>query len=135
MSPPERDKPSPPSPGGEDDIIELTEVVADASTEAIELTEGRLSERAFSVLVRSSLRKAAEQLRNGDLVGVVTTEPGRLISHTGLVTRNAQGVPRLLHASSHHGRVVVTSAGLPRYVLRRPNRWGIIVARPLAPDR
>ncbi len=39
MSPPEHDKPSPPSPGGENDIIELTEVVADAPTEAIELTE------------------------------------------------------------------------------------------------
>lgn len=39
MSPPERDKPSPPSPGGEDDIIELTEVVEGAPTEAIELTE------------------------------------------------------------------------------------------------
>jgi hypothetical protein len=39
MSPPERDKPSPPSPGGEDDIIELTEVVEGASPEAIELTE------------------------------------------------------------------------------------------------
>lgn len=39
MSPPERDNPSPLSPGGEDDIIELTEVVEGDATEAIELTE------------------------------------------------------------------------------------------------
>jgi len=34
MSPPERTTPSLPSPGGEDDIIELTEVVEDAAAEA-----------------------------------------------------------------------------------------------------
>jgi hypothetical protein len=36
MSPTERDKPSPASPGGEDDIIELTEVVESALAEAPE---------------------------------------------------------------------------------------------------
>ncbi len=39
MSPLERTNPSSPAPGGEDDIIELTEVVEHAPTEAIELTE------------------------------------------------------------------------------------------------
>lgn len=39
MSPPERTTVSHPSTGGEDDIIELTEVVDDGSAEALELTE------------------------------------------------------------------------------------------------
>ena len=39
MSPSERTQTSSPPPGGEDDIIELTEVVESAPTEAIELTE------------------------------------------------------------------------------------------------
>lgn len=39
MSPPERTTPSPPLSGGEEDIIELTEVVENTAAEAIELTE------------------------------------------------------------------------------------------------
>jgi hypothetical protein len=39
MSPPEQTTLSPPSSGGEDDIIELTEVVDNPPAEAIELTE------------------------------------------------------------------------------------------------
>jgi hypothetical protein len=101
--------------------------------EAIAQTEARLSERIFAVLVRSSVRQAERQLQDGDVVGVVTTEPGRLIGHVGLITHSQRGTPRLLHASSHHRRVIVTRRSLSDYVLRRPDRWGIMVARPCPP--
>jgi hypothetical protein len=101
--------------------------------EAIALTEARLSQRIYAVIVRSSIREKNRLLQNGDLVGVVTTEPGRLISHAGLVVRSKQRVPRLLHASSHHRRVILTAASVANYILRRQERWGIIVARPRPP--
>jgi hypothetical protein len=102
--------------------------------EAIAKTEARLSGETFAVLVRTSIRQAEGQLQEGDIVGVVTTEPGRLIGHVGLITHSTRGTPRLLHASSHHRRVIVTRRSLADYVLRRPDRWGIMVARPLPPE-
>jgi hypothetical protein len=104
-----------------------------AIREAIATTEARLSQRIYSVIVRSSVRRADGNLQNGDLVGVVTTEPGRLVGHAGFIVRDKKGTARLLHASSHHRRVVLTIRSLADYVLRRPERWGIVVARPLPP--
>jgi hypothetical protein len=66
-------------------------------------------------------------------VGIVTTEPGRLIGHAGFVVRDERGRTHLLHASSHHRRVVVTVRSLADYLLRRPERWGVMVARPRPP--
>jgi hypothetical protein len=101
--------------------------------EAIAKTEARLSEQTFAVLVRPSIQQAEGQLREGDVVGVVTTEPGRLIGHVGLITHSKRGTARFLHASSHHRRVIVTRRSLADYVLRRRDRWGIMVARPRPP--
>jgi hypothetical protein len=101
--------------------------------QAIELTEAQLSQRIYAVIVRPSVRKKAPLLQNGDLVGIVTTDPGRLLGHAGIVVRDGQGRVQLLHASSHRRRVVVTSTSLADYVLRREERWGIMVARPRSP--
>ncbi len=102
--------------------------------DAIVRTEARLSEQTYAVIVRSSIRQVEEQLQEGDLVGVVTTEPGKLIGHVGLVTHSEGGTARFLHASSHHRRVIVTRRRLADYVLRRRDRWGIMVARPRPPQ-
>ncbi len=103
------------------------------SRDAIALTEARLSTQTYRVIVRSSIREQLSNLQNGDLVGVVTRRPGRLIGHVGLALRDKQGSTRLLHASSHHQRVIVTATSIADYILRRPERWGIIVARPRRP--
>jgi hypothetical protein len=100
---------------------------------AIARTEARLSKRTYAVILGSSIREKDALLQNGDLLGVVTREPGRLISHTGLVVRDGKGPPRLLHASSYRHRVVLTATSIANYILRRRERWGIIVARPNPP--
>jgi hypothetical protein len=101
--------------------------------DSIEHTEARLSRRVYSVVTRSAFREKEALLRTGDLAGIVTTEPGRLIGHAGFVVRDERGRTHLLHASSHHLRVVVTVRSLADYLLRRPERWGVMVARPRAP--
>jgi hypothetical protein len=103
------------------------------SRDAIAATEARLSKQTYAVIVRSSIREQQSHIQNGDLVGVVTREPGRFISHAGLAVRDKQGRTRLLHASSHHRRVIVTATSIANYILRRPERWGITVARPRLP--
>ena len=97
--------------------------------------EGDLSLRSHYVLGRNDIRPAVDDLHDGDLIAVVGNKPGRLITHAGLILKSKTGTPRLLHASSYRRRVVVSREGLADYVLRRPERTGVIVARPLPPQK
>lgn len=103
----------------------------DAVTETLLATEQRLSSTSHDVLGRESAPDALRALEDGDLVAFVRERPGLLVHHAGFVYW-ANGTPRLLHASSYHQRVVITESDLTDYLLRRPERKGVIVARPLA---
>ena len=101
-------------------------------TREMEATEQRLSNRSHAVLSRERAPRVLDGLRDGDLVAFVRERPGLLVHHAGFIYW-ANGTPRLLHASSYHARVVITSSDVTDYLLRRPERRGVIVARPLAP--
>ena len=103
----------------------------DAVTETLLATEQRLSSTSHDVLGRESAPEALRALEDGDLVAFVRERPGLLVHHAGFVYW-ANGTPRLLHASSYHERVVITESDLTDYLLRRPERKGVIIARPLA---
>jgi hypothetical protein len=102
---------------------------------AIASTEARLSQQIYAVIVWKSVVDKEHMLRDGDLVGIVTRDTGRLIGHAGLVVRDSRNEAQLLHASSYHRSVVVTRTSLADYVSRRRDRWGIMIARPRAPLR
>ncbi|MEM6531582.1 MAG: N-acetylmuramoyl-L-alanine amidase-like domain-containing protein [Myxococcota bacterium] len=95
--------------------------------------ERRLSDTDVRYVPRAEVSEFQSLLQTGDIVAFITRKPGLLVTHTGYIIRDAAGKPRLLHASSHNGRVVLSRGDLADYVLRRPERRGIIVARPLAP--
>ena len=57
-----------------------------------------------------------------------------MVTHAGFVLRSEGGRARLVHASSYHRRVVLTREDLADYLLRRPERTGVMVARPLPPS-
>lgn len=101
---------------------------------AMRTTEARLSTTPHSVLTRNSAPSVLSKLEDGDLIAFVRERPGLLVHHAGFVYW-ANGTPRLLHASSYHGRVVITVRDVTNYLLRRPERRGIIVARPIAPQK
>jgi len=92
--------------------------------------ENRLSAEAQVVVPRTAVGTACVELRNGDIVGIATSKSGLLLTHAGIVVKGPDGKARLLHASSFHRRVIVTREDLARYVLRRPERIGLVVARP-----
>ena len=94
--------------------------------------EERLSAMQTHVLERDQLKKAQKKFRVGDLVSLVGDKKGLLIVHAGFVSRGRDGIPRLLHASSYHKKVVLTGS-VANYVLRKPNRRGIVLSRPLPP--
>jgi hypothetical protein len=95
--------------------------------------EESLSGRSHFVLPRERAPRALAGLSDGDLVAFVRERPGLLVHHAGFV-RNVRGHPRLLHASSYHERVVLTPDDVTSYLLRRPERKGVIVARPAPPS-
>jgi hypothetical protein len=110
----------------EDDLASLTR--------EMQTTEARLSATTHAVLTRQSAPPVLSELEDGDLVAIVRERPGLLVNHAGFVYW-ANGTPRLLHASSYHGRVVITVEDLTNYLLRRPERRGVIVARPIVPQK
>jgi N-acetylmuramoyl-L-alanine amidase-like len=93
--------------------------------------EARLSAEPHLVLTRESAPAALRELEDGDLVAFVREKAGLLVSHAGFIY-DVRGHRRLLHASSFHHRVVLTPDDVATYLLRRPERKGVIVARPLA---
>ena len=103
-----------------------------ALTREVEATESRLSRTPHLVLSRDRAPGVQDRLEDGDLVAFVRERSGLLIHHAGFVYR-AGGKPRLLHASSYHGRVVLTREDVASYLTRRPERLGLLVARPLRP--
>jgi hypothetical protein len=103
-----------------------------ALTREVAATESRLSRTPHLVLSREKAPAVLDRLEDGDLVAFVRERSGLLIHHAGFIYR-AGGKPRLLHASSYHGRVVLTREDVASYLLRRPERRGLVVARPSSP--
>lgn len=107
-------------------------IVSSGTAAEMARVESRLSEAPHFVLSRELAPSKLPLLEDGDLIAFVRERPGLLVHHAGFVLR-VGGVPRLLHASSYHKRVVITAEDVTDYLLRRPERRGVIVARPTAP--
>jgi hypothetical protein len=100
---------------------------------AIAAMEARVSAMRPAVIDRTRVAETERMLLDGDVVAITTMHEDILISHTGFVARDPDGVVRLLHASSFRHQVMVSERDLAQYVLRRPERGGIMVARPVPP--
>jgi hypothetical protein len=98
----------------------------------VKATESRLSLAPHLVLSRDKAPPILDRLQDGDVVAFVRDRTGLLIHHAGIVYR-VGGRTKLLHASSYHRRVVLTREDLSRDLLRRSERRGVLVARPLSP--
>ena len=101
--------------------------------EQIKSLEDNLNESELFWIPTDSIESVQHQLKEGDVVGVITNTRGLLISHTGLVSYHDDEKPHYLHASSHHDRVVFTPTSIAEYMQTQKKRKGIVVARPLAP--
>ncbi|MBI3180059.1 MAG: DUF1460 domain-containing protein [Deltaproteobacteria bacterium] len=102
--------------------------------EAMAAQEARLSREPQVTIDRDKVRLVHDELRSGDIVAVVSNRlSGLLIGHTSFVDRSLPGPPRLMHASSHHQRVIITPYAVGSYVTNWPDRRGVMLARPRPP--
>ncbi len=90
--------------------------------------ERALSRRALSVVPKDTLRRLEGRIRDGDVIAIATSREGLDVQHVGLAAR-VRGRVHLLHASSVHGKVVLSRETLYRYLSRSRRRTGILVAR------
>jgi hypothetical protein len=106
----------------------------DGVADQIAAAEQRLSASPRIVVDRRTAKRTESALEPGDLIAIVSSKhPGLLIRHAGFVDPGARGQPRLLHASSHQKRVMVRRDSIAQYLAARPDRRGMVVARPLPP--
>jgi hypothetical protein len=72
--------------------------------------ERRIGEVQRTCVPRERVARIEDRLETGDIVAIRTSIEGLDYSHMGLVYRDAEGVPRLLHASSARGKVFLDSS-------------------------
>ena len=92
--------------------------------------ENELSRRGITYVPRSQVPRIESQLRNGDIICIVTNWHETYTSHVGLASRDENGVLRFLHASRNHRKVLLDDR-LSDYLNSFSTHAGIYVARPL----
>jgi hypothetical protein len=108
-----------------------TQLADDASMERVKSAETNLSGKALHRVPREKIGGMLGSLRNGDVIGTVTSMEGMDISHTGMVIVK-DGTAKFLHAPLSGGAVTISEGSLAEYVRRIKSTTGIVVARPLA---
>jgi hypothetical protein len=109
--------------------------LADAALlDSIRSAERRLSSRTWFFIERDRVAGAAERMRGGDIIGMVSSIPGLDVTHTGLAFVY-EGTIHFLHAPLSGGAVESSPGSLMEYLARYPKTRGIVVARPLEPAK
>lgn len=92
--------------------------------------EARIAQYNFHHIPKDRVAKVESKIQSGDIIGIVTNQPGGFCSHVGLALKTEDGVTHFMHASKNHKKVVVDEA-IHTYLARFKYHAGIIVARPL----
>lgn len=107
----------------------------DAYFEEMKKIEAELSKRPMYYLPKERVQAAQNGIQSGDIIGITTTIEGLDVIHTGLALRMADGALHYLHAPNVRGEVKITEKPLHKYLAGNSGHTGIMVARPLEPQR
>ncbi len=106
----------------------------DACVKEIEIAERRISGGQRWYIPAAGVAGAEAGLQNGDIIAITSGAEGLDVIHTGIVVKK-RGIARFLHAPLSRGAVSLTKGPLAAYLADHPSHTGIIVARPLEPER
>jgi hypothetical protein len=94
-------------------------------------SEAKINQLPVHYIPEHRVKSIEPQLRNGDIIGIVSAGQGGVCSHVGLILRpQTDGSARFFHASSNFKKVVVDTT-ISGYLAGRKGDIGILVARPL----
>ena len=93
--------------------------------------EARVSKLPVYYIPKDNVAAIEHQIKEGDILGIVTRKQGVFCSHVGLAIKGTDGRTRILHASSNFKKVV-DEATVSGYLNKYSSHLGLIVGRPLA---
>ena len=94
-----------------------------------------LSKRMTFYIPKEQVRIAGNGIQSGDIIGITTNVEGLDIALAGVALRMKSGALHYLHAPDVNGSVKITERPLHEYLARHSTHTGIMVARPLEPQR
>ena len=97
--------------------------------------EKEINKRQLFYIPKDSISKIENKLMNGDIIAFTTTIPGLDVSHVAFVIKMDDGNTKILNAPDVGKKVQISSKTLSEYVKGNKRQTGIIVARPLEPER
>ncbi|MBU6340676.1 MAG: DUF1460 domain-containing protein [Bacteroidetes bacterium] len=95
---------------------------------SIHMAEKRISAHHWFFVPKSKIRTMEYLIQEGDLVLLTSTKRGLDIAHEGFAVRINNRI-HLLHASSLHKRVIISSLPLAEYMKDQKGQSGIIILR------
>lgn len=98
--------------------------------ETIASQEQKISLREMYYVPKDRLPELESGLREGDIVGITTSISGLDIIHVGVLVRKS-GRMHLMHASSRHKKVIISTETLEDYLANSKSATGIMLVRPL----
>ena len=99
--------------------------------EAIRAAEASINAQPFLYIPKEKVGAALSDLRNGDILCLVSGIEGLDILHVGMAAQGGDGKIHLLHASSAAKKVIFDPKPLTDYLAGRKSVVGIQVYRPL----
>ncbi|HKJ40490.1 MAG TPA: N-acetylmuramoyl-L-alanine amidase-like domain-containing protein [Sunxiuqinia sp.] len=96
---------------------------------AIAKQEKVISERHYFYLPKDEIDAKELQLKDGDIVGIVTNIKGLDIAHVGILVRQ-NGHMHLMNASTLSNDVVISDPTLAEFLNHKRSYLGIMIARP-----
>lgn len=97
---------------------------------AIAQQEKVISDRKYFYLPKDEIETKEQQLKDGDIVGIVTSIKGLDIAHVGILIRK-DGHMHLMNASTLSNQVVISDLTLADFLNRKKSYLGIMIARPV----
>ncbi len=96
----------------------------------IKMDEKMINSLPMYFIPKNQVRSIQSRIQNGDIIAITTSIKGLDIVHTGYAYWNKDQL-HLLHASSDHGKVMVSDEPLDKYLAKHKSQTGIMVVRPL----
>lgn len=90
--------------------------------------------KSYAYIPEAEIDSLSPRLKDGDVVGFLTTVKGLDISHVGIVSRAADGSLAFIHASQTAAKVILNPETIYQYVAQRKSCNGVILVRPLSPE-
>lgn len=91
--------------------------------------EKDISARKYFYIPANRISNISSQIKNGDLIALVTNQKGLDIGHVGIAVRKENGKIHFLHAPQVGSYVQITSEPLHEYVRKSKKHTGIIILR------